>query len=304
MSAYRDLAEIYDDIYAWKDYEAEALRLKNLLGSAEHPAGRGDPRRGVRDGTHLSYLAKWFRVTGVDASREMLARARRKLPRVPLYRARMQSFHLGQRFDAVLCLFSAIGYVRSPRELKATLENLVRHLARRRVLVIDPWVEPTEFLPRHVHLLTVDRPGYKIARLTASRRRADRSILEMHYLVARPGSVQHIRERHTMLLVPKARMQSWLEALGLSVRVYPKGLTGRGLIVARMPGAAVRGPGRKRSGRVTTPGSSLANPADAEWLTSGPLLRALLPIRTTSPLSVRTHVLRRATRTTRPRTPP
>ena len=233
MSTYREIADLYDALYSWKDYAAEARRLKDLLvRSGENPGGTVlDVPSGT--GTHQTYLTKWFRVSGVDASAPMLAQARRKLPRVPLYRGRMQTFRLGRKYDAVLCLFSAIGYVRSVGDLETTLRNFLRHLAEGGVLVIDPWLEPSDFLPRHVHLLTVDRPDLKIARVSAARREGDRSILEMRYVVARPGSTRHIKERHSMLLVPRAHILVWLRAQGLSVRTYRKGLTGRGLIVAR-----------------------------------------------------------------------
>ncbi len=233
MPPYEEIATIYDAIYSWKDYEGESRRLKALL--RREGVGPGARVLDVACGTgaHLAYLARWFRVTGVDASSPMLAQARRKLPHARLMLGRMQSFRLRERFDAVLCLFSAIGYVRSPAEMRATLQNLARHLAAGGVLVIEPWLEPRRFIPRRVHLFTAERPELKIARITVGRRLRGRSILEMHYLVGTPDSVRYIRERHDMALIPLARLRSWLRSEGLSVRTLPKGFTGRGLLIAR-----------------------------------------------------------------------
>lgn len=233
MASYEDLAEVYDEVYSWKDYARESARIQALLAheGVRHGAALLDV--GCGTGSHLVHLARWFRVTGLDPSPRMLSRARRKVPRGRFVRGRMQTFRLPQRFDAILCLFSTIGYVRSSSEMRETLRNLVRHLAPAGVLLLEPWIEPSQFLARHVHLLTVDRPELKIARATASRREGEHSILEMHYLVARPGAVEHFRERHVMTLVPIAQVRSWLEAEGLSVHTFSRGFTGRGLIIAR-----------------------------------------------------------------------
>lgn len=254
MTAYDDIADIYDTIYSWKDYEGEARRLHATLRRA------GAPRHGrlldvaCGTGSHLTYLRRWYDVTGVDGNARMLAQARRKLPGVPLLRARMQSFRRKERFDAVLCLFSAIGYARTADDMRRTVRNLARHLAPGGVLVIEPWIEPSEYLPNHVHLLSVDQPGVKLARITLGRRAGNRSIMEMHYLVGTRRGVRYLHDRHVLTMVPLVRLRTWLAAEGLTVRTLPRGFTGRGLLVARRPKVERKArTGRRRT--VTLPGT-------------------------------------------------
>lgn len=247
MPTYRDLADIYDAVYEWKDSAEEARRIRALL----HREGVGDGANlldvACGTGNHMVHLARWYRVTGVDASPRMLARARRKLPRARFHRGRMQSFRMDQRYDAVICLFSAIGYVRTPAELRTTLHNLSRHLAPGGVLVIEPWIDPRKFIPNHVHLLSSDRPERKIARITVSRRVRNHSVMDMHYLVGVPGSVRYFRERHDMLMMPAERLRALLLGEGLTVRLLAKGFTGRGLLIARRAHAPADGPAPLRS---------------------------------------------------------
>ena len=110
---YTSSAHVYDLIYAGlgKDYAAEAAELRSLI------SGRAPGARSVLDvacgtGGHLVHLREWYEVTGVDAEPAMLEIARSRLPRTPLSEADMRSFDLERRFDAVVCLFSAIGHMR------------------------------------------------------------------------------------------------------------------------------------------------------------------------------------------------
>ena len=237
MSPYEQIADLYDTIYSWKDYAGESRRLKILLRRAGLRRGATVLDVGCGTASHLVGLARWFDVTGIDASRRMLSRARQELPRVRWRWGRMETLRLSERFDAVLCLFSAIGYPRSVAEVRRTVRNLAEHLAPGGVLVIEPWIDPRRFRSRHVHLLPIDRRDLKIARVTVSRRVGHRSILQMDYLVGTPGTVRHLREVHRMTLVPTGRLRAWLREEGLRVRWFPKGLSGRGRFVGYRPAA-------------------------------------------------------------------
>jgi len=51
----------------------------------------------------------------------------------------MSDFHLPRRYDAVLCLFSSIGYLRTLDRVEAALACFQEHLAPGGVLIVEPW---------------------------------------------------------------------------------------------------------------------------------------------------------------------
>lgn len=60
-----------------------------------------------------------------------------------------------------------------------------------------------------------------------------RSVMDFHYLVARPGSVEHIVETHTLALFSEVEYRGALERAGLAVEHDPDGPIGRGLWIGR-----------------------------------------------------------------------
>lgn len=54
-------------------------------------------------------------VQGLDLEPQFVELARKRLRGVTIHEGDMTSFDLGRRFDAVTCLFSAIGHVHTSR---------------------------------------------------------------------------------------------------------------------------------------------------------------------------------------------
>ena len=106
-------AEIYDLIYGYKDYAAESNTLMTIL--AAHNRSGGNNLLGVACGTgeHIIHLKEHYQIEGLDLSADQLREARRKNPEIPFYELDMTDFNLGKKFDAVVCLFSAIGYAKT-----------------------------------------------------------------------------------------------------------------------------------------------------------------------------------------------
>jgi SAM-dependent methyltransferase len=233
---YRELVDIYDLVHGAKPYAKEARTVRSL---ARQYARR--PLRSLLDvacgsGRHLEAFSQWFDCTGVDASRAMLSRARRRVPRADLHLGRMESFDLGRQYDLVTCLFSAIGYVRSTPDLRRTLRNLARHTAPGGIVVVEPWLTPAVFRAGLVHHLSAESGGTTVVRMNGSRRQGNRSFFDFHYLVGRAGDVRHFVETHDLGLFDVPTMKAAFRAAGLEVRYLRKGLVGRrGLYVGRRP---------------------------------------------------------------------
>jgi ubiquinone/menaquinone biosynthesis C-methylase UbiE len=141
-------ARVYDDIYAGKEYGAEAGQIRSLIRRYGPSRARSLLDVACGTGNHLAYFSRWFDCTGLDRTPAMLRVARRKLPRVRFVEARMETFDLDERFDAITCLFSAIAYVRNPQELRRTIRNLATHLNPGGVALVEPFFTPAAYHER------------------------------------------------------------------------------------------------------------------------------------------------------------
>jgi SAM-dependent methyltransferase len=230
-------AQFYDAIYetAGKDYRSEAGRLHEVIQA--HKRSEGNTLLDVACGTgvHLEHLQTWYQVEGLDLDEGMLAVARERLPDVPLHQGDMVDFDLGRQFDAVVCLFSSIGYAQKVPGLQRAVACMRRHLVPGGVLAFEPWIRPEDWHTGRPHALLVDQPELKIARANVSRQQGRLSIVDFHYLVATPAGVEHFTELHELYLFDDQEYQEAIEAAGLVPVYLPEGLNGRGLYLAVAP---------------------------------------------------------------------
>ncbi len=226
-------AMIYDAIYkaAGKDYAREAEIVHALI--QEHKRSPGNRLLDVACGTglHLVHFQAHYQVEGLDLELDMLARARVHNPDVVLHHGDMLDFELVGRYDVVVCLFSAIGYVHSEENLTRAVANMARHLEPGGVLIVEPWLTPDRYRPGGVHATFVDEPDLKIARMNRSEQDGNLAVMVMHYLVGGPEGVSHFTERHALGLFPQESYQRAFEAAGLAVSYDETGLIGRGLYI-------------------------------------------------------------------------
>jgi SAM-dependent methyltransferase len=221
MTGYSELlAEVYDEVYVrgvGKDYQTEAAGLTALIrGRAPHAASLLDVACG--SGEHLVYLRDSFdHVEGAELSQAMCRIAESKLPDVPIYVADMRSLDLGRTFDAVTCLFSAIGYVADTAELDASVARMAAHLNPGGVLVVEPWFTPDQWMDGHVSHTLAESPERIISRMSYSGRRGKIATTTMHYLVGEKGvGVRSFSEEHALALFTDAEYRAAFDAAGLT----------------------------------------------------------------------------------------
>jgi SAM-dependent methyltransferase len=222
-SQFGSSARVYDLLYAaaGKDYAAEADELHALI-QQRLPGARSLLDVACGTGAHLFQLADRYDVVGVDLSAEMLAEASTRLPAVALVEADMISFDLDRTFDAVICLFSSIGYMRSTNELEAAVDRMARHLSPGGVLIVDGWVRPQAWRdPGTTQALAGGVDGLAAARVIRSRREGSQSILELHHLIGSGDGVEYIVETHLLTLFSDADYRKAFERAGLTVEVVP-----------------------------------------------------------------------------------
>jgi SAM-dependent methyltransferase len=228
-------APFYDIIYAFKDYEAEAQRIVEII--SEHQRSGGNRLLDVACGTgkHLEFLQESYEVEGLDLSQELLDIARERTPGVLYHHADMMDFDLGREFDIVICLFSSIGYVKTLDDLHRTVKCMSNHLVGGGVLIIEPWFTPESWNPGTVHANYIDDSELKIARINISCVEGRLSFFDFHYLIGTPEGVDYFVERHELGLFETEEMQGAMEGSGLDTIYDGEGLTGRGLFIGRKP---------------------------------------------------------------------
>ncbi len=225
----------YDAIYAaaGKDYVNEAQRIHALIQQRRRSPGTSLLDVACGTGGHLAVLREWYQVAGLDVDPQMLAVARRRCPGVRFHQADMVDFDLRRTFNAVLCLFSSIGYVHTVVRLAQTLRTFARHTAPGGVVLVEPWITPERFEAGHLGAVFVDQPDLKIARMNTSARKDSLSVLHFHYLVATPEGISEFTEDHTLGLFTHEEYLGAFRAAGLDVSFDSEGLIGRGLYIGR-----------------------------------------------------------------------
>ncbi|MEV7970200.1 class I SAM-dependent methyltransferase [Sphaerisporangium sp. NPDC088356] len=228
-------AEVYDALYQGRDraYEADSqmwakyIRERNASASALLDVACGTGRN------LLSFADAFEHVEGVDLAEDMLRVAQKRLPGVPLHQGDMKDFDLDRRFDAVTCLFSAIGYLDDAEQLNAALRCFGRHLNPGGVIVVEPWYFPENAQSGRVmgDVVTVD--GQTIARLshTVVEGRAHR--MTAQYLVADPESgIRHFTDLHMLSLFTRDEYETAFAGAGVtSVEFLETGENRPGLFI-------------------------------------------------------------------------
>jgi len=239
---FNQTAALYDLIYgSFKDYGAEAAKIASWL-AAVRPGVRTVLDVACGTGEHARLLTERFglAVDGIDLEPAFVEIAQRKNPNGRFVLADMTDFHLGRRYDAVMCLFSSIGYLRTLDRVQQAIARFREHLAPGGAIVVEPWFPPGVLTDGYRSTDVGEAPDVRVVRHACT---------EVDGLVSRPhfdydivdhGRASRASEVHELGLFTVEEMRAAFEANGLWVEYDPKGLIGRGLYVATEPGVGVR----------------------------------------------------------------
>jgi daunosaminyl-N,N-dimethyltransferase/N-dimethyltransferase len=238
---FRERAELYDLIYHWKNYAAEAARVRAMLTVAGVPDGSRLVEAACGTGAYLVHLAKWYDVEGFDLNAEMAAIASRKVPAARVGVRDMTDFALDRPADALVCLFSSHGYVH-PERRPAAAACFFRALRPGGVAIVEPWLTPAEYVAGHVGVTEWDgekqSPAVKKRVIRAGPHLVEgrRSVLDFHWLVVTPDSIEHFTDRHELWMETEEELTATFRGAGFDVTwLQPGPLTGRAVLVLRRP---------------------------------------------------------------------
>lgn len=229
------MARFYDRIYAFKDYRAEAGKVAKLIRQFRRSGGNRLLDVACGTGLHLEHLCGEFDCEGLDISDEMLVEARNRLPGVTFTRGDMLDFDLAQRFDAVVNLFSSIGYMTTPETLDRAVANMARHLEPGGVLLVEPWITPEAWLGGMVSVETADEPELKVVRVARSWNEGRMSHVHFRFTVATREGIESFDEVHALRLYTVEEMQAAFRRAGLETSFDQQGISGRGLHIGVRP---------------------------------------------------------------------
>jgi len=233
---FTESAELYDLIYAsFKDYAAETAKIAALLRSV-HPSCQTVLDVACGTGEHALLLASnhGFVVDGLDLDPQFVRIASGKHPTGRFVEADMTDFHLAQRYDAIICLFSSIGYLRTLERVASALRCFHEHLAPGGVVIIEPWFAPGILQPGAGRSHVVEAPGVRVERTSHITITKRISHLRFDYVITDAKGIRRSSETHDMGLFTPEEMAPAFQATGLAVQYDPKGLNDRGLYVARV----------------------------------------------------------------------
>ena len=219
-------ADVYDALYAEKDYKAECDLLEAIFAKSAGVSGRCwtsaagpgamPPTRdtGLRDrrGGSLGGHA---------------GRARARIPadaasRVSFVEADISTLALERRFDAVVCMFAVLGYLIDDDDLRATLANVRRHLEPGGVFVFDVWYGPAvEWIGPDSRTKVVRDGAGEVERKAQGFLEPGRRVCTVAYEVTRRGPGHPpatTREEHRMRYFDEPELRSFLAEAGLELR--------------------------------------------------------------------------------------
>ena len=228
-------AELYDTIYgAFKDYRAEAAAIATLLHGM-------DPRyKTVLDvacgtGEHARYLSELgFQVDGLDLDPALVRIARTKHPAGKFFEADMSAFDLAQSYDVVMCLFSSIGYLQTLDRVNRAFDCFRRHVAPGGAILLEPWFEPGVLEHGRVTRNLGKSESLRVVRTGRMEVEQRLSRLHFDYEITDHTGTRHASEVHELGLFTAGELLESFRAAGLEASYDSKGLTGRGLYVARV----------------------------------------------------------------------
>jgi len=228
-SDFKTISAYYDALYVnERDYAPEAARVKELL------TRHGVPPKGdllilaCGTGGHIPYFKDDYNVSGLDLSEDMLDLARKKFPGIRFYPGNLIDFKLEAEFDAMICLYGSIGFVKTVDNLHASMKRIAAHLRPNGLALITPWSTVEDFQDLLV-VDAVDKPDLKIARLEQVRLR-EPGIVEVvfHHLLGKNNDVTYHKQSMEIGLFTREEYISAMTGAGLKVVEEYKGNDVRG----------------------------------------------------------------------------
>jgi SAM-dependent methyltransferase len=134
MSNYDKFCKHYDAVMG--DPKQKAVFLKSLI-KKRNPTATTLLELACGTGAVLQHFAHDFDSFGLDLSAGMLSVARKRLPKVPLFRQDMRKFSIPRSFDVILCVYDSINHLAKFNDWRKVFARVKHHLNERGLFIFD-----------------------------------------------------------------------------------------------------------------------------------------------------------------------
>ncbi len=149
LKMYDSLAEWWPLLSAPEDYYEEAIAFKDILLKSD-PNTKSVLELGSGGGNNASHMKKYFAMSLVDVSKNMLKVSKKLNPDCEHFQGDMKNFRINRMFDAVF-IHDAIMYMTSVDDLAKVLITANLHCKMNGHLLIVPDVFKETFKPNTTH---------------------------------------------------------------------------------------------------------------------------------------------------------
>lgn len=217
---YHKFAKYYDRIYENIDVHKESDFIKWAVKQHKKSPGNKLLDMACGTGRHAQLLKDSFDVLGVDINPEMLKIAREKLPDIRFMEGDMKELDLDEKFDVIICMFSAINYNTTLEEFKGSIGNFYTHLNEGGVLVFDYGINKENWIEGLVSVDTVVDDDLKLARICQSSLEEGIFNANFIFLIKEDGKLDFDIDQHRLGVLGMEEVVDSMAGAGFKSFIY------------------------------------------------------------------------------------
>ena len=169
----RYYSKVYNLLYEGKNYKKEFNTIKKIIRKYQKkPKNLLDLGCGTGSYSKLMTELK-LKVTGVDASKEMLKIAKSKYKKnknLIFKELNILNMNLKKKYDVVSALFHILSYQITDKNINKFFKNSEKHLNTNGILIFDFWYKKGVFnLQQPLRVREVENKYFKVRRITNSK---------------------------------------------------------------------------------------------------------------------------------------
>ncbi len=237
MRVFGAYSQYYDLLYEEKNYAKEVEFVSSII-RRHAPGAKTMLDLGCGTGRHDWGFARiGYKVTGLDQSAEMLAKARERgngtnSDTIAFQEGDIRGFNLSRHFDVVVALFHVIGYLPSNDELDAAFTGIRNHLKTGGLFVFDHWYGPAVLTDRPApRIKTFENGEFKIIRIATPTLLVNDNLVDVRYdlviIEKVSGRCREIKETHRVRYFFWPEIEALLARHGLERVEFGEWLSGR-----------------------------------------------------------------------------
>ena len=134
MTDYDIFAKFYNTVMGDRLKSAEKIKA---FVEQSNPTARNILELACGTGTIMKYLAKDYKISGLDLSQEMLAIAMKEMPNSIFCHQSMVNFEVPEKFDVILCCFDSLNHIIDFNDWQSIFNSSYNHLNDGGVFIFD-----------------------------------------------------------------------------------------------------------------------------------------------------------------------